>query len=1042
MTSTGGSVGQEGVIFEWNPATNGYTKKIDLTIGKAPFGSLIEVNGLVYGMTAEGGLNNGGILFEWNPQTNVITKKIDFWNYSPAPTGTLLYSGGEFYGTTTGDPNSFGILFKWNASTNVFTVLDEFDPLLRGTLPEYGKLLEFTPCASPPPAPASTTPGGNLSICQGNTTTLSASGSGTIEWYDAPTGGNFLGAGNVFNTSILNNNTTFYAEDYTCLTSSRTAISVTVLPPTPTPSVLQNGNVLSTGINYASYQWLINGQVINGANALNYTPTTTGNYSVMVTGNGGCQTASASVQIVIDGLNSSFVFNTGMTNCQQATFTNTSTGVSGGTPTYSWNFGNGNTFMGTTPPVQTFTGAGPFNVCLTTTLNGIPDTECKSVILGPCTRNTPDLNVIVQGSKITMGLNGSANSAYTYSWYVNNTLYATVANPAQYTTPGAGTYSVCLKTKYTQCGTACCTQMCKDVNVANPCSGLSAVNLTFAPSSSVSKQGTLSTTPTSTTYTRIWKIYDNNNNQIYTTTGTGASISYTFPSFGDYKICVDFSVSSNNGSCTRSICKNIKIEPLSGLGNLRFRYINASNTPTLVSFLPSLNPTNLSLNWDFGDGNTGTSSGTATVTHTYSGTGTYNVCVSASDPNNSANNYGTFCHNVKVQAPASSLCNGATGSCTINPSLKVDVSNGTLAIQNLNSSNPIYAYSWFINNVFYSTAFNPPAYTAPSPGTYNVCLKMIYTQSGNSCCKQTCLEAIVANPCSALASAINYTYTYHPSVANQATMIASPVGTGFSYTWKIYNSSNVLVHTHTSNSNQYTYAFPLTGNYNVCMEINAGNVNGNCNRTICKTMKVEPLITFTSSLYKYKHNSFEVNKVEFTPILSVVNGTSSPILWNYGDGSYSTSIGTGTNTHIFNANGIYNVCMTAIENNNPNSKSTYCQNIKIATNTGTTPCIAPFRLPDLEESIENLAFNEATPFLLYPNPSELGYVYLASQEEIPSGSNTEVMDINGRIVYRNTIQTETKRIQIPLESLPSGTYLIRIVYPDGKVYFQEKIAVF
>ncbi len=53
----------------------------------------------------------------------------------------------------------------------------------------------------------------DTSICQGTTTTLNATGSGTIQWYDSITDGNLLGSGSSFVTPVVNQATTYYAQN-------------------------------------------------------------------------------------------------------------------------------------------------------------------------------------------------------------------------------------------------------------------------------------------------------------------------------------------------------------------------------------------------------------------------------------------------------------------------------------------------------------------------------------------------------------------------------------------------------------------------------------------------------------------------------------------------------------------------------------------------------------------------------------------------------------------------------------------------------------
>lgn len=76
-----------------------------------------------------------------------------------------------------------------------------------------------------PPAPTAA----NTTTCSGLTASLSASGTGTLSWYDAATGGNLLGTGAAFTSPVLTNTTIYYAQDYTCAASAtRKAVMVTV----------------------------------------------------------------------------------------------------------------------------------------------------------------------------------------------------------------------------------------------------------------------------------------------------------------------------------------------------------------------------------------------------------------------------------------------------------------------------------------------------------------------------------------------------------------------------------------------------------------------------------------------------------------------------------------------------------------------------------------------------------------------------------------------------------------------------------------------
>ncbi len=147
MTQTGG-VNDLGVIFEWDPATNVYTKKIDLTSvdGCNPYGSLTLNGGKFYGMTNLGGINNKGVIFEWDPIINQYSKKIDLGTTNGEnPYGRLTYFNGMFYGMTrNGGANNYGVIFEWNPVNNIFSKKIDFfsgDGKPFGHLTPYGSKL-------------------------------------------------------------------------------------------------------------------------------------------------------------------------------------------------------------------------------------------------------------------------------------------------------------------------------------------------------------------------------------------------------------------------------------------------------------------------------------------------------------------------------------------------------------------------------------------------------------------------------------------------------------------------------------------------------------------------------------------------------------------------------------------------------------------------------------------------------------------------------------------------------------------------------------
>jgi uncharacterized repeat protein (TIGR03803 family) len=148
MTKNGG-VNNFGVLFQYDPVASTYTKKLDFagtTNGEYPWGSLIQASdGKLYGMTTSGGANNKGVLFQFDPGTSICTKKIDFTGTTNGanPNGSLLQaSDGKLYGMTTyGGTNNKGVLFQFDPATSTFTSKLDFAGSTNGNTP-WGSLMQ------------------------------------------------------------------------------------------------------------------------------------------------------------------------------------------------------------------------------------------------------------------------------------------------------------------------------------------------------------------------------------------------------------------------------------------------------------------------------------------------------------------------------------------------------------------------------------------------------------------------------------------------------------------------------------------------------------------------------------------------------------------------------------------------------------------------------------------------------------------------------------------------------------------------------------
>ena len=151
MGQYGGANGN-GTIFRFNPSTLIYTILYSLTAndGRYSYGRLTQVGNKLYGSTANGGVNSTGTIFSFDLSTNTYVKHLDFDPYVSPYTnvkGSYSYSGltagsnGKLYGTTAyGGINSRGTFFSFDPATLALTKIRDFNSS-DGAYPQEALLL-------------------------------------------------------------------------------------------------------------------------------------------------------------------------------------------------------------------------------------------------------------------------------------------------------------------------------------------------------------------------------------------------------------------------------------------------------------------------------------------------------------------------------------------------------------------------------------------------------------------------------------------------------------------------------------------------------------------------------------------------------------------------------------------------------------------------------------------------------------------------------------------------------------------------------------
>ncbi len=321
-------------------------------------------------------------------------------------------------------------------TTPILTANTTFDAITSG--PECYSYIQITVnvVSTPASAPTNTTVTPALTVCRGSSTTLTASGSGTLYWFDVPTNGTNLGSGTSFNTGALTANKTFYVQSgLGACASSRVAVTVVVnaLPTAaiaPATLAICNGQSATlTASGGTSFVWSNSG---GNSAAATFSPTTNTTYTVTVTNANNCS-ATAVRSVTVNVNPTATISPATATICSG---TSASLTASGGTA-YAWsNSGGSNaaaTFSPTTNTTYTVTITNANNCSATAsrlvTVNANPTAAISPATVAICNGASATLTVS-GGTQYAWSNSGGSNAAATFSPTTNTTYTVTVTNAA------------------------------------------------------------------------------------------------------------------------------------------------------------------------------------------------------------------------------------------------------------------------------------------------------------------------------------------------------------------------------------------------------------------------------------------------------------------------------------------------------------------------------------------------------------------------------------------------------------------------------------
>jgi PKD repeat protein len=406
-----------GLTHQWqlnNVDINGATNSSYVATATGSYTCKITLNGNCYSVS-----NAISIIVNPLPQASITpTGPIDICPGSTttlsANTGTGLsyawYWNGFYTGITNSNYTANGSGSYSVVVTNTNNCANSSNSVTVNTLPAPAPVINAL---------------GNTTICPGNNVVLNANtGTGISHQWNL-NGNPILNATSSTYTASSSGNYTVTETGSNGCTAVSSSILVTVLSgPAATISnntpltFCEGGNVnlianSGTGL---TYQWYLNGNIINGATDQNFVASASGNYSVQVTLNGNCSATSNATEVIVNQNPTAVITPNGVTTfCSGNSVTLTG---NSGNYNYTWYINNNNQFSNTVSFVASANATYTLNIqeiatgCQSSTSIDITVNSLPSAVITPLS-NT---NICSNSQVILQAENASG---YSFQWALN-----------------------------------------------------------------------------------------------------------------------------------------------------------------------------------------------------------------------------------------------------------------------------------------------------------------------------------------------------------------------------------------------------------------------------------------------------------------------------------------------------------------------------------------------------------------------------------------------------------------------------------------------
>jgi PGF-pre-PGF domain-containing protein len=534
------------------------------------------------------------------------------------------------------------------------------------------------------------------------------------------------------------------------------------------------------------------------------------------------------------------------------------TDLSTNTPTsWYWDFGDGSN-SSLQNPIHTYASAGTYTVSLNASNIGGDNISTQTDYIAAAVNPVANFSANVTSGATPLSVNFtdlSLNSPTSWFWDFGDGTNSTGQSPTHIYT-SAGTYNVSLNAT--------------NVGGSNISTQFSYITTAAIPVSNFSSNVTSGTVPLSVNFTDLstniptswfWDFGDGSNSTVQNPI-------HTYTSAGTYNVSLNATNIGGSNISTQLSYITVAVTPVANFS----ANITSGAVPLSVNFTDFSTNSPTSWFWDFGDGSNSTDQ---SPTHTYTLAGTYNVSLNATNVGGS---------NVSTELSY------ITTAVTPVANFSANVTSGAIPLsvnftdRSLNSPTSWY---WDFGDGTNSTDQNA-THTYASAGTYNVSLNATNVGGSNV---STELSYITAYTVPVSNFSANVTEGAVPLTVNFTDLsLNSPD----SWEWDFGDGNN-------STSRNPIHSYVSSGTYNV--SLNATNIAGSdiTTKTAYINVYIAPVANLTASVT----SGTAPLSVTFTDLS---NNTPTSWLWDFGDGSNSTSQNP---THSYTVAGSYNVTLNA-----------------------------------------------------------------------------------------------------------------------------------